>query len=102
MEWIFAKHGTQLVVLGSDIDASSSEAEDLFSITTVFVARHNGLRSATNRKKRQEVAKEAQDLQEDDDRRETSSRQSTTHPPFSHPRRTAEVQGMDGGDAVDL
>ena len=42
MEWIFAKHGTQLVVIGSDIDAGSSEAgelaEDLLSITTVFVA----------------------------------------------------------------
>jgi predicted site-specific integrase-resolvase len=86
VEWIFAKNGTQLVVLGSDVGADSSEAgelaEDLLSIVTVFVARHNGLRSAANRKRRREIAKEAQDLQEEDERRETSSRQSATHSPF--------------------
>jgi len=48
VEWIFEKNGTQLMVLGSDVSANNSEAgelaEDLLSIVTVFVARHNGLR----------------------------------------------------------
>ena len=106
VEWIFAKSGTQLVVLGSDVSADGSEAselaEDLLSITTVFVARHNGLRSAANRKKRRETAKEAQDLQGEDERGESSSRQSATDPPFPYPRRAAEAQKMDGDRTVDL
>ena len=59
VEWIFEKNGTQLVVLGTDVSAESSEAgelaEDLLSIVTVFVARHNGMHSAANRRKRREV-----------------------------------------------
>ena len=54
MEWIFEKNRTRLVVLSTDVSAESSEtgelAEDLLAIVTVFVARHNGLRSAANRK----------------------------------------------------
>ncbi|RHZ90026.1 hypothetical protein Glove_9g274 [Diversispora epigaea] len=52
VEWIFEKNGTRLMVLGTDVSAESSEvgelAEDLLSIVTVFVARHNGMRSAAN------------------------------------------------------
>jgi putative resolvase len=103
VEWIFAKSGTQLMVLGSDVSADSSEvselAEDLLSITTVFVARHNGLRSAANRKRRRETIKEAQNLNE---RRESSGRQSATYPPLPYPQKAPEAQEMDGDRAVDL
>ncbi|CAG8855476.1 19339_t:CDS:2, partial [Gigaspora margarita] len=57
-----------LVVFGSDICANDNEtgelAEDLLSIVTVFVARHNGLRSAANRKRRKETAQAIQKFQE--------------------------------------
>ena len=42
MKWILEKNGTQLMVLGTDVSAESSEAEelaeDLLAIVTVFVA----------------------------------------------------------------
>lgn len=52
LDWIFQKAGVKLVVHCADEDlAGSSElAEDLLAITTVFVASHNGKRSAQNRK----------------------------------------------------
>ena len=54
LEWIFKKAGTKLVVLSHEQEASSTKelADDLLAITTVFVARHNGQRSAENRRKR--------------------------------------------------
>src|SRR6185369_14035441 len=91
VEWIFEKNGTRLVVLGTDVSAESSEArelaEDLLSIVTVFVARHNGTRSAANRRRRREVAK-AQEEQELQD----SSRQDTTYPSLSYARGEVETQ----------
>ena len=53
VEWIFVKHNTKIVVPSSDINVDDTEsgelAEDLLSIvTTIFTARHNGLRSAEN------------------------------------------------------
>jgi len=61
------------VVLGTDISAKSSETGDLLAIVTVFVARHNGLRSAANRRRRRDAAQEFQEGSE-----ETSSRQDAT------------------------
>lgn len=57
VEWILAKAGTQLVVLSDATgtcppDATRELADDLLAITTVFVARHNGQRSAANRRRR--------------------------------------------------
>src|SRR2546421_11991791 len=47
VEWIFVKHDTKIMVLGSDINVDDTEsgelAEDLLSIVTIFTARHNGL-----------------------------------------------------------
>lgn len=47
VEWIFKKAAVKLVVLGSDIgsDRTNELAEDLLAITTVFVAKNNGLRA---------------------------------------------------------
>ncbi|RHZ81097.1 hypothetical protein Glove_123g105 [Diversispora epigaea] len=101
VEWIFEKNGTRLVVLGTDVSAESSEAgelaEDLLSIVTVFVARHNGMRSAANRRRRREVAK-AQEEQELQD----SSRQDTMYPSLSYARGEVETQTLDGNSAIDL
>ena len=53
LEFIFKKAGTKLVVLSNEQETSTKElADDLLAITTVFVARHNGQRSAENRRKR--------------------------------------------------
>ena len=56
VEWILEKAGTRLVVLSQSAeqtpDATRELADDLLAITTVFVARHNGQRSAENRRRR--------------------------------------------------
>lgn len=65
VEWIFEKAGIKLVVLGQDLASRADDtareqqelADDLLSIVTVFVAKHNGRRSATNRKRRKEEEK---------------------------------------------
>lgn len=56
-EWILKKSNTELLVLNpSSEDKSGPQelADDLLSITTFFVARNNGLRSAKFRKQRKE------------------------------------------------
>lgn len=59
VEWIFKKSGTKLVVLSqterNEENDSRELAEDLLAITTVFVARNNGLRAGQNRKRRKEI-----------------------------------------------
>jgi predicted site-specific integrase-resolvase len=54
VKWIFVKHDTKIMVLGSDINIDDTEsgelAEDLLLIVTIFTARHNRLRSAENQK----------------------------------------------------
>lgn len=52
VEQIFAHCKVKLVVLDSYSSPTSELSDDLLAITTVFVARHNGQRSAANRKKR--------------------------------------------------
>jgi predicted site-specific integrase-resolvase len=55
VEWIFRKAGTKLLVLSKDTgeqELSKELAEDLLAITTVFVAKNNGLRSAKNKRER--------------------------------------------------
>jgi len=57
LEFIFKKAGTKLVVLSNEQETSTKElADDLLAITTVFVARHNGQRSAENRRRRKKDA----------------------------------------------
>jgi len=101
VEWIFEKNGTWLVVLGTDISAESSEtgelAEDLLAIVTVFVARHNGLRSAANRRRRRDAAQEFQEGSE-----ETSSRQGATDSHLSQPAGASETQKMDRNSTMDI
>src|SRR5690606_14267084 len=59
VEWIFKKSGTKLVVLSqterNEENDSRELAEDLLTITTVFVARNNGLRAGQKRKRRKEI-----------------------------------------------
>ena len=104
VEWIFEKNGTRLVVLGSEVYTNDSEygelAEDLLAIVTVFVARHNGLRSAANRRRRREAAQEVQEFQEGSE--ETFSRQGTTYSHLSQPAGAAETQKMDGNSTMDI
>lgn len=61
VEWVIKKSNAELVVLNTvsqdDKSTTNELAEDLLSITTVFVARNNGNRSATYRKQRKEDKK---------------------------------------------
>jgi predicted site-specific integrase-resolvase len=61
LDWIFQKSNVKLVVLGAtdEVDDPSRElSEDLLAITTVFVAKHNGLRAAHNRRQRERANQE--------------------------------------------
>jgi predicted site-specific integrase-resolvase len=52
VEQIFQHYKVKLVVLNAYASPESELSDDLLAITTVFVAKHNGQRSAANRKKR--------------------------------------------------
>lgn len=56
VEWICAKHDTEIVVLFDAQNTSDSTElqDDLLAVTTYFVARNNGRRSAENKKRRKE------------------------------------------------
>lgn len=60
IEWYFKKFNVQLVVLDKspDSDEPSELRDDLLAITTFFVAKNNGLRSAENRRRRTAKGKE--------------------------------------------
>jgi len=97
VKWIFEKNGTQLVVLDTDVSAKSSEAgelvEDLLLIITVFVARHNEMCSATNRRRQEQI--QEQEFQ-------NSSRQDTMYPSLFYTRREVNTQTLDGNSMMNL
>ena len=89
-ETIFEKTGGKLVVFGGDQKDTSSElAEDLLAITTVFVARHNGTRSAINRKRRKTE-------------HEASTRQSIQNPPLPQSTTNKDFEALGGDCQVDV
>lgn len=56
IEWIFKRFGAEIVVLNKEDNTESDELkDDLIAIITFFVARNNGKRSASNRRKRLEL-----------------------------------------------
>jgi predicted site-specific integrase-resolvase len=67
IEWILEKHNVKLVVLSQTInsDETSELRDDLLAITTFFVARHNGLRSATNRRARKNKDEGSKDTKQE-------------------------------------
>ena len=73
-EWFLKKSNTELMVLNSITDNEESQgnfrtselAEDLLAITTVFVARNNGNRSAKFKKQRKEEKNQQQKQEEQD------------------------------------
>lgn len=71
VEWILKKSNTELVVLNklssSDESGTAELAEDLLAVTTVFVARNNGNRSAKYRKQRKEANKKENETSEEED-----------------------------------
>ena len=62
VEFVFDKSGTRLVVCDLRRRASSTAelADDLLSVATVFVARENGLRSASKRRMRKRRREESE------------------------------------------
>ena len=61
VEWIFKKANVKLVVLSKsdeEDDPSREVSEDLLAITTVFVARNNGLRAGRYRRERNKIPDE--------------------------------------------
>ena len=59
LEFVFSQAGARFVVLGGGPDGDSAHelADDLVAITTVFVARHNGLQSAENKREHERKRK---------------------------------------------
>ena len=72
LEFIFDKAGVKLVVLGGDEDDHHDLADDLFAVTTLFVASYNGRRSAENRKRRK-IEKTEDGTQSDSESSENSN-----------------------------
>ena len=63
VQWLLDKTHTRFVVHGEDVgergadpDTNHELSDDIISIITFFTARHNGQRSARNRKRRREAA----------------------------------------------
>jgi hypothetical protein len=64
VQWVLEKSSVQLVVHGEDVrpdnptepDLNHELSDDIISIITFFTARHNGQRSARNRKRRRDDA----------------------------------------------
>ena len=74
VEQIFRHFQVKLVVLDTYDSPESELSDDLLAITTVFVARHNGQRSAINRKKRKRRELEA--IQEEASKEEKENEDS--------------------------
>lgn len=80
LAWIFDSFNTKVLVQCSEIAAPDDHgtkelSDDLISIVTVFVARHNGRRSAENRKRRAQEA--IQDQPEHPTQKKTRDRGTT-------------------------
>lgn len=62
LEWIFEKHNVKVMVLFTNCNNESNPtnelAEDLLAITTVFVARNNGLRAGVYKKSKNNKTRE--------------------------------------------
>jgi putative resolvase len=116
IEWILRKADAKLVVLGQqdrsgehhDPDPQQELSDDLISIVTVFVAKHNGRRSADNRRKRKEEAsvatKEAQEEEgsESIDSREAPSGEGKEDQGVPHHRGAGEAAALAGHSKVDV
>ena len=80
LEFIFKRFGTKLVVHshtagGYHENPTREPADDLLAVTTVFVARHNGRRSAENRRKRKARDQEDGNGHKTDGTKKTKRRQ---------------------------
>lgn len=71
IEWVFKKASVKLVVLGTDTenDRTNELAEDLLAVTTVFVAKNNGMRAGRlkrlrNNETREKTADKAKEIAE--------------------------------------
>ncbi len=114
LEYVFKKAGVKLVVFNNNENAPNSSsaelADDIISITTVFVARHNGQRAAANRKRRREQQEQTQKQEDENGRANTRQKTSptastnenvkTSH--FPNPKTTTNTQQVDWNDTLDL
>lgn len=100
VDFIFAKAGVKLLVhsKSQSTEEETGEqqhtkelADDLMSIVTVFVASHNGRRSAENKRRRIKQQKEAEQLE--------SSRETSTQP--SKRQRIQQESDEDGDSDLD-
>jgi len=97
VEWICAKHDTEIVVLfdAQNTPDSTELQDDLLAVTTYFVARNNGRRSAENKKRRKE-SRQAENHQKG-----TGQRSSKNSVGAIQSASKVDVQ-LDGHGSVDL
>jgi len=87
------------------LDVKRELANDLLAITTVFVAKHHGMRASANRKRRREEGeKTAEEEEEGDDSKgeEATSREVPQNTPVSQSRATRNAQTMVWNGKVDV
>ena len=127
IEWIIRQADAKLVVLGNedrgegehhDPDPERELADDLISIVTVFVAKHNGRRSADNRRRRKAAAAAAEAEAEGDsngnqevqveegdesiDTDQAPARQGQAHPGVPRQGTTGDASEVDWHGALDI
>ena len=73
LEFVFEKAGVKLVVLGGVEDDRHDLADDLFAVTTLFVASYNGRRASENRKRHKKELQASEDRAESDSESEEDS-----------------------------
>lgn len=97
LEWLFRKFHTKLLVLDPSAPDSKQElSDDLLSIVTVFVARHNGRRAAENRRQRALLAEATEEEEEEEEPSDEEEEQP--QPPRKRSRKT--TSGKSQSDQV--
>lgn len=106
LEYILKKHDVRVVVQGKELQVEDEQRElsdDLISVVTLFVARHNGKRAAENRRKRKRTSQEEKEGKHKRQRKHKGdASEISSDPSLSEWRATTDVAPVDGGCAVDL
>jgi hypothetical protein len=104
IDFIFTHSKTRLVVHGKIVgeDSTRELADDLLAITTIFVARHNGQRSAANKRKRRVQAQTEEAEKNGEKSRQGTRGQGIQDAGVPHKRAKTNLEEVDGSSQLDL
>ena len=104
IDFIFTNGKTRLVVHGKSVgeDSTRELADDLLAITTIFVAHHNGQRSAANKRKRRVQAQMEEAEKNGEKSRQSTRREGIQDAGVPHKRAKTDFEEVDGSSELDL